>query len=421
MRMSFRFAVGCVGFIAGLPNGCLWPIATAQEAIVEPGGDQQSAADAANKSDEFAWRLFEFVTRQAVPGTAGVPDPSKALGTYDPDTPTVFETWGLASGDGRSQAGAEVFKEDGSEPVNWAALPRGAPQVKVFSANLKQEAVAKERLLEQIQRSPEGRTNSFESNLDLSARIGPLNPDADFEVRLNEAAYDFVKSDELYNVEGLQKQLANARKQGKGDLIQFPAAAKEIKANWVQASNPGSISDDERQRYHWRRVSGIYYLLTGFHITTKDLKQWFWADFAQEDFETKPGPALQSRDTTTRGTGAPARGSKDGVRRELEGTKWGYYRLRGTQTTFVDSNNAPIIVGNTMIEPGFANRSSCMTCHFRASVGDGVSSGGTVNTLSGGKPDVGTPDPGQFGSGGTFTFIQNDFEWSAPFRARHKQ
>ncbi len=219
----------------------------------------------------------------------------------------------------------------------------------------------------------------------------------------------------------MQHQLALARTSGKRDLVKFPNPAKEIKADWILARNPTSLSQDEQTRFHWRKVNGKYYLLVALHVTTRDLDNWFWADFSQEDYETTPGPALPSRDATTRGAGATHRGDKDGERIELRGTKWAHYRLRGTQTSFVTADGAPIIVGNTQIEFGFADKSSCMTCHFNATVGDGTRPPGVVNRLPAGNRVLGTPDAAQLGTGTQIDFLQTDFVWSAPFRARHRK
>ncbi|HEX5125353.1 MAG TPA: hypothetical protein VFW00_01305 [Rhodocyclaceae bacterium] len=65
-----------------------------------------------NDPDEYAWRLFEYICRQAKPGIAGVADPSKSITQYEPDQPVVWETWALASGQGATQDGSEVYKTD---------------------------------------------------------------------------------------------------------------------------------------------------------------------------------------------------------------------------------------------------------------------------------------------------------------------
>jgi hypothetical protein len=194
--------------------------------------------------------------------------------------------------------------------------------------------------------------------------------------------------------------------------------AKEVKADWQPTINPTAISADEKARYHWRKVGNRYYKLVGFHITTKDLKSWFWADFAQEDYETtegagKPVVADPSTDSTTRGANAPDRGDKDGVRKELIGSKWAHYRLRGAQIDF----DKPTVLGNTMIERGNARISSCMTCHFRATVGPMVN--GAPDSL-GSDFVTGRPSSDLLGHGSDIAFVQTDFEWAAPFRAQPK-
>jgi hypothetical protein len=386
-------------------------------AMAEPGGDQASAELAQSQPDEYAWKLFEFVCLQAAPGQAGVPA-GKSITQYDEDTPIVFETWALASGDGTSQDGSEVFKPDGSDPGEWTRLPRGAARRKVFSANLKLAAARSSSLLKM-----QAGTNALQS-LPVtgpgrpSILIGPGEPARDFEVRLNQAAFTFVQQQGMYNLEGLETKYQQGKASGNRDFIQFAPMAKEIKADWVPTANPTAISADEKARYHWRKVGNTYYKLVGFHITTKDLKSWFWADFAQEDYETTEGPgqpvvADPSIDSTTRGANAPDRGDRDGVRKELMGSKWAHYRLRGVQLDF----DRPTVLGNTMIEQGNARNSSCMTCHFRATVGPLVN--GRPSSL-GSRFVTGRPSPDLLGKGSDIAFLQTDFEFSAPFRAQHK-
>ena len=406
---GFSFAIFCSLFLFETRGES---IAGPANLGTEPGGDPASVHLAQSNPDEYAWQLFLFVNRQAKPGTAGEADPTKPIGSYDPDKDVVWETWALASGDGASQAGSEVYKPDGSDPGPWTKLVRtpGALTAKLLSVDNTRGAV-RDFL----------RTQPAAGRLIL---IPPGDPTADNEVRMNEATYTFVRNNELYNVEGLQAMLGRARSATptNRDQIQFPLAAKEIKADWIIEPNP---TPQKLARYHWRKVGGKIYLLTGFHIITKDLKQWFWADFSHIDFETRTtsggrvSEGFPSVDTTTRGATAPSRGTVDGERKELTGTKWAYYRLRGTQIDFTDAQGKPVIVGNTRIEFGFAKQSSCMTCHFNASIGDG-SGGAHVPHLSGGRTVTGKPDATPFGAGNTITFLSSDFVWSAPFRAAHK-
>jgi hypothetical protein len=260
--------IGVVAFVTSRPT-------YAQPASNEPGGDPSSASLAQTDPDQYAWMVFFFLNLQAAPGVAGVPASGKTITAYDEDTPTVWETWALASGNGAGQEGSEVYKPNGSDPGCWNQLSRSTLPPKVFSIGLKIAAAFRES----------------------NPAIGPGDPTGDFEVRMNRAAFEFVRQMELYNIEGLAAKFTSAKSTGNRELIQFPAAAKEVKAIWIPADNPQAISASEKARYHWRRSGDSYYKLAGFHVTTKDLKQWFWADFSHEDFETTPGPALLSRDS----------------------------------------------------------------------------------------------------------------------------
>jgi hypothetical protein len=383
-----------------------------KQAFNEPGGDPASAAKALSTPDEFAWSLFEFLCLQAAPGPAGVAA-GRPITSYDDDMPVVFETWALASGTGANQAGSEVFKPDGSDPGPWTALPRGGAAQKLFSAQPKLAPGAGPQL--------QTRSDALAPSIPGSGgRIATPTSNEEFlgfEVRMNQPAFDFVRSRTMYNIEGLEALFQQAVASGNRDLIQFPAAAKEIKADWVPTTNPTSISDDEKLRYHWRKVGDRYFKLVALHISTKDLNNWFWADFAQEDYETSQGPgapviANPSIDSTTRGPSAPDRGDVDGVRKELMGSKWAHYRLRGSQVDF----NMPTVVGNPMIEGVNARASSCMTCHFRATIGPVPN--GQILTL-GSVFVTGTPSPSLLGQGSDVVFLATDFEWSAPRRAQH--
>jgi hypothetical protein len=177
---------------------------------------------------------------------------------------------------------------------------------------------------------------------------------------MNRATFDMIRDNELYNREGQAAAFQNARAANNRDYLQFPPAAKEVKACWI------TICDADRPRYHWRAVHGQAYGLAALHVTTKDLPFWFWCDFIHTDEEPYEPPD-SVHDATTRGPGAPH--GKDGVRDETLGGKWRYYRLKGSQTGFTDARGRPTTLGNKLLEgPNNVPASSCITCHAMAGI-----------------------------------------------------
>lgn len=395
----------------------------AQKAIAEPGGDAAGAQMALTSPYEFAWKLFLFVNHPAKPGTAGQADETKKLGEAL-SQPVVWESWALASGSSvkLNIDNSEVYRLDGSKPVEWDKLVR--PQnKKVLDQNLEQLA---------FQTMRTGVKPRFDFALPAKQ-----------EVRMNRSTYDFVRDNGMYSRDGLIKLLDQANNTVNRGLLKFLASSKEVKAQW----HP--ILEEEKPRYLWREAElngqKVALGLVSLHIITKDLPNWFWADFGHVDCEKginacdterlrrsailKPTEVQEVAltdpvDPTTRDTGAgdPPSG-KDGVRNETVGTVWANYILRGTQTDFGTPWGNATILSNPVIENTF-QKSSCMSCHARASVGATKAGADRLNTLSPGDPTLGTPNPALFGSGdGVFDqanvqYLQSDFIWSAPFRAQ---
>ena len=186
--------------------------------------------------------------------------------------------------------------------------------------------------------------------------------------------------------------------------------------------------------------------LVSLHIITKDLPNWFWADFGHIDCETAAGACADEapaetplRDSTTHGAGTAG---SDGVRKETTGSKWQFYRLRGTQIDFITPFGVDTILSNPVIEGTF-QKSSCMTCHSYASgaLASEVPAVGTSLPIIAGvtgvpnagsqSDDIGSPKCERFvtprgGTSGHCTdvfdetpplYFQTDFLWSIPFRA----
>jgi hypothetical protein len=302
----------------------------------EPWAEPQDAAAAANRSDEYAWRLFvalnwpaDLIARRA-----------DRRARFGADRPVVWESW---------RSAGEVYLENGADPGAWTVRSgQGlAPdrRFEVFSL----------RDLPNARHIVAGRMVPV---IDPFAGASRLT-----EIRMNRPAFDYIRTRELYNLEGQMRAYAH------GPTVSFPAGAKEVKAKWRP------ITEGERARYHSVLVTQAdgttrRYGLTALHIVSKDLPNWFWATFEHVDNPLQPdgeGWQLPSRDGFSCRSNEDCRAAPRDI--GLEGTVWQNYRLRGTLTDFVDPAGRPLRLANSELETGLQTSASCITCHARASLG----------------------------------------------------
>lgn len=326
-------------------------------------GEGANPAKAINDPDAYAWDVFIEINKDAGLGDGRV----------------VWETWKNANNR------TEVFLLNGSKPPAWAA-PVAQPARPIAD-------------LESAPAQLRARADRFghETALAFDPNVGEGN-----EVRMNRAAFDFIRDNGLYTKKG---QLAFFGAQDPRRPVGFPTAAKEIKAQW-RALAPGQ----DPAKFHTTRVvgSGQLWGLTSLHIITKDTPNWFWATFEHVDNENREA-VIPSVDRS----GRPA---------SLNGTKWANYVLRGSQLDFTTPTGEPTLLASSQIEAGIERTSSCITCHARATVGryPGGPTTGPLTTLEfmlpNGDGAVGTPDPQWFSTSTTNpptrTFFQVDFVWS---------
>jgi len=78
------------------------------------------------------------------------------------------------------------------------------------------------------------------------------------------------------------------------------------------------------------------------------------------------------------------------------GDYWQHYRLKGTQVEFTDATGRATLLGSSVLEPGFANSSSCMTCHSTATINSQAKSLSFAKSFSPFIGYVGIPDPNWF-------------------------
>jgi hypothetical protein len=398
----------------GLCAGLLALCSCSARKVKEPGGTAEDSYLALNDPDEYAWRLFFFLNRQAEPGVAGVADPTKEFGELDREAPVVWETWALASGGNQS----EVLRPGGLKPVEWNKLDRSAKRRHlILSPNIQLQMLEEEKsraLSEKHKKNGVGK-RSEETNAKIIAFPPDVSHKEEQEVRINRSAFYAIREQGMYSADGLRTLLDIARQTNDRTLIakRVRSASKEIKAEWLQ------IDDSQKDRYLWRESSGKVYGLVALHIITKDLPTWFWADFGHVDCETGTPPCsykkdegIDPKDSTTRGPRA-TRGS-NGVRKETAKSVWRYYILRGTQTGFTKPDGEPQQLSNPVIENPIQN-TSCITCHAYAAIG--TSKSGKTGLY---RPDsnynLGVPDLCAFNgdkkkSEPEIKFLQTDFMW----------
>lgn len=103
---------------------------------------------------------------------------------------------------------------------------------------------------------------------------------------------------------------------------------------------------------------------------------------------------------------------------------WKSYRLKGTQTRYVNRDGMATILGSSINEGGFVNTASCISCHVQASVKadggngvPGVGATGRLNNFGIGTVISGPPQVGDFYDRGTTNqrAVQTDFVWGILF------
>lgn len=363
-------------------------------------GDQPACAGAAevpnpaiNCPDRFAWQVFAQVNAPAAPGS------SEAL----------WQTW---STDGETFPCPPTPDACDTEPPPegcpvWPGDPRTPP-----ASDLHQRD-ARERLLD-----------VFSADADEPAAEPAAAPSALEIVHRNKPTFDYIVANDLWYIEGLQKAFAD------GLVIDFPTEAIELKANWKLAGE-----GDDASRYHTMQRDGATYLLVSFHISTKDLPNWFWStwehvdnpgrcdflgchdSFGVDPADVAPHPKVLNREY-------PPGTLTAGSQRLIAGLAPAFanYRLKGSQTDYTTPTGLATLLGNSVTESGFVQTASCITCHGRATIG--------ANGQSPYPEPAGLTPDGQSFNGPPQTewyysnerplhrwSVQTDFVWAIPFKS----
>ena len=342
MSGAWRRILGLATAVAALGIGARTALAEQMTSVpldwTHPWRQPHDAAAATAASDAYAWRLFVAVNWPADAQSRT----ADARATLADNRPAVWETW---------ENTAAIFRDDGADPGPWRReMRRGgaADPARFETVSLKDRP--------NLRHIVAGRMVPLADPVSGARRLT--------EIRLNRDAYDYIRAQELYNLDGQMKILAEHRS------IRFPAASTEVKAKWRP------IADADRPRYHTvevRQADGTtrLYGLTALHIVTKDLPSWFWATFEHVDnphLADADGWQLPSADRfACAGVRSDCNRMPNGI--GIDHTVWQYYRLRGTLTRYVDPAGQPMRLANSELEAGLQATASCMTCHARASIG----------------------------------------------------
>jgi hypothetical protein len=355
---------------------------------------------AENCPDQFAWQTLAKVAQ---------PTASKEA---------LFETWPTDCETFPPNPDPTKCSGPNPNPNNCPVMPGAAkgpateavaPRVKAFQPRALQSIAAVRRGNSALLALPPGTTCDPTQVLEI--------------VHRNPTAFNFIKDNGLWYTNGLVAAF------NKTVDVQFPIASIAVKSNW----RPLCKGDDPSHYQTYKDPQGNLYGLIALHISTKDLPNWFWATFEQEDnlgrcdflgchdsFGVTPGqvpprPVLnQPYPPGTLTPGALA------VLKPI-GAQWTHYRLKGSQTDFVSSQGQPTFLGNSVTEQGFVPGSSCVTCHDRSTVDQ--SGTNPYPQVAGLDPEFqsyhGSPNPTWyvFGDPARRYALPLDFLWGMAFRS----
>ena len=233
----------------------------------------------------LAWKTFIALnwpaeTKDDVPYPA--PDTDKDLGYGTGEYPTVWEAWPNAQ---------ELFKSDGTTPAPWGSA-HSLPSICTASG-----AKAGEPILQSVSKG-----GDVQSEFVQAFRMGPVIDQnlayTWFGIHANEAMYDYIVDNRLYNSEGQTAFGKDADwPRGRPDSA---GTEEDIGSIFVKAAWKVLGDDDVSDTFH--RVDSWLYNpgdeddgiapscrlktvgLVGFHIVhrTYSAPQWTWATFEHE-------------------------------------------------------------------------------------------------------------------------------------------
>jgi hypothetical protein len=196
------------------------------------------------------------------------------------------------------------------------------------------------------------------------------------------------------------------------------------------------LSDDQVHQFYYtnkvKETSGLTeYALVAFHFSTKQIKEWVWADFQHQknpgrcdyigchdsfgavDANVAPKKSLEQQyGECKKSEVLLAMFTNGGIN-----PVWQNYCLKGSQISFV-KDGKPVLLGNSVIEEINAGvpieQSSCITCHqYASSFKAAGEPNGDALDPSKNQHLIGKADPGVLKG-----YVTNDFLWGNLFAPR---
>ncbi len=251
------------------------------------------------------------------------------------------------------------------------------------------------------------------------------------EVRRNFASFQYIVSNGLYSQAGLAQAFANKLK------VDLPADAVAFKGDWVRVTDlivwlkrsegitatPAQVRNNYYTNFALDGNVRTEFALVAFHFSTKQIKDWVWADFehkwnpgrcdtigCHDDFGAKE-PDTAAKTPANQNYGPCAKTPKVLAVLSNAGIDpvWQNYCLKGSEITFLQKDGKPSLLGDSVIERMNANnpvaRSSCITCHAYASFDKDGNFGLIFFTAKAPQP-IGNVNMAKLKG-----YSQNDFMW----------
>ena len=283
------------------------------------------AAVADTQSDLYGWQLFLNIS-QFQTGLSG--------------SPTAWQTW---------KQSTDVYLKCGTPPAPWSQAADVPAEV---IAAAEEQGLASTAFYTYV---------PFDQQIDGRTLDDVNGVPVRYEVRMNESTFDTIVGNQFYNRDNQVAFFNNSS----APPLQFNPDALEIKATWLIFADGQDTTGFYTTTAWWYDENGALQIkpagLTALHITSKVTQNWFWATFEQKDNQqTTEAPLVDPIPPSTQAV-------NNQVHSELPANSiWQNYNLRGTQWEFTD----PVLLANTQIETYVQSSSSCITCHFTASIGN---------------------------------------------------